>query len=151
MRLQVQHRVLRQFHLLLNHIAHFYALTIAWTSATQVQPAVHLLVQSRVDLSVHLYIDLKMHHQVHYQVHPKLYYQAHINTHLSLFRLHSFGHNQVLGALKVSLLLSFFNWQDFASICTLKCILESVLKCVPYTLSVTISISFGGAIWDFLV
>ena len=149
MRLQVQHRVFHQFHLLLNHVAHFYALTIAWTSATQVQPAVHLLVQSRVDLSVHLYIDLKMHLQVHYQVHPKLYYQAHIK-HICRYSVCT-GHDQVLGALKVSLLLSFFNWQDFASICTLKCIFESVLKCVPYTISVTIPISFGGAIWDFLV
>ena len=55
------------------------------------------------------------------------------------------------GALKCSLLFSFSNWADFAFICTLKSIFESILKCIPYTLSFAISITFGGAICDFLV
>ena len=62
---QVQHRVLPQFHFLLNHIAHSYAFTIARTNATQVQPEVHLLAQSQVHPFVHLYIDLKLHNQAH--------------------------------------------------------------------------------------
>ena len=47
------------------------------------------------------------------------------------------------GALKVSLLLSFF-FPDFGSICTLKFFSESILKCVPYILSFAISFTFGG-------
>ena len=61
MRLQVQYRVLPQSHLLLNHVVHSYAFTIAWTNATQVQPELHLLVQSQVHLFVQLYIDLEVH------------------------------------------------------------------------------------------
>ena len=61
MQFQLEYRVLPQFHLLLNHIVHSYVLTIAWTSATEVQPEVHLLVQSQVHLFVDLYIDLEVH------------------------------------------------------------------------------------------
>ena len=61
MRLQVQHRVPPQFHLLLNHFVHFYALTIALASPTQVQPEVHFLVHSQLHFFVHLYIDLEVH------------------------------------------------------------------------------------------
>ena len=61
MRLQVQHRMLPQFHLLLNHIVHSYALTIGRKRATQVQPEVHFLVGSKVHFFVHLYIDLEVH------------------------------------------------------------------------------------------
>ena len=46
MHFQVEYKVLSQFHLLLDHIVHSYALT----SETQVQPEVHLLVQSQVHL-----------------------------------------------------------------------------------------------------
>ena len=56
----MQHRVIPQFNLLLNYIVHYYALTIAWTSATQVQPEVDLLVQSQVHFFVNFYIDLKV-------------------------------------------------------------------------------------------
>ena len=52
----------------------------------------------------------------------------------------------------LSLILSIFNWPDFASICTLTSIFKSILKCVPYTLSFAISItSFGGAFCNFAV
>ena len=61
MHFHVQYRVLPQFHLLLNDIVHSYALTTAWAIATQVQPEVHLLVQSYVHLFVDLYIDLEVH------------------------------------------------------------------------------------------
>ena len=61
MRLQVQHSVPPQFHLLLNHFIHSYALSIAWPSAIQMQPKVHLLVHSQVHLFVDLYIDLEGH------------------------------------------------------------------------------------------
>ena len=47
-----------QFHIFLNHLIHSYVLTIAWTSATQVQPEVHLLILSQMNLSVHRHIDL---------------------------------------------------------------------------------------------
>ena len=50
MHFQVKDRVLPQFHLLLNDIVQSYAFTIAWTSEIQVQPEVHLLVQSEVHL-----------------------------------------------------------------------------------------------------
>ena len=50
-----------QFHLSLSYFVHSYVLTIAQTSATQVQSEVHLLVHSEVHLSVYLYIDLKVH------------------------------------------------------------------------------------------
>ena len=130
--LQVHHQVERQMrpfcHLLLhfewlfkilNHFVHSHALTIAWTSATQVQPEVYLLVQHQVHLLVHLYV-------YKYWSSP-------------------------LGATP-ELILSIFNWPDFASICILKSILKSILKCVPYTLLFAISVtSFGGAICDFVV
>ena len=52
----------------------------------------------------------------------------------------------------LSLILSIFNWPDFAFISTLKSIFKSIFKCVPYTLSFAISIiSFRGAICDFVV
>ena len=54
----MQYRVPPQFHLLLKHFVHSYALTIARAGAPHVQPEVHLLVLSKVHLSVHLYIDL---------------------------------------------------------------------------------------------
>ena len=98
MRLQVRHRVLPQFHLLLNHIVHSHALTIVWTRATQVQPEVHLLVQSQVHLFVHLYIDLEVH------LHVQLHHQANIkHIYYISFALSCASP----GALKISLLLWF--------------------------------------------
>ena len=47
----------------------------------------------------------------------------------------------------ISPLHSFFNCPDFASICALKSIFDSFLKCDPYNLSFT----FGVAVCDFLV
>ena len=41
---------------MLNHFVRSYALTIAWTSATQVQPEMYLLVQHQAHLLVHLCI-----------------------------------------------------------------------------------------------
>ena len=43
MRLQVQHRVPSKFYLLLNYFVQFYALTIARTNETQVQPKVQFM------------------------------------------------------------------------------------------------------------
>ena len=98
MRLQVWHRILPQFHLLLNHIVHSHALTIVWTKATQVQPEVHLLVQSQVHFFVHLYIDLEIHLQV----------QCTIKRTLNTFIVVSFALSCASpGALKISLLLWF--------------------------------------------
>ena len=61
MLVQVQDRVPPQSYILLNHFLQSYAFTITCTSATQVQPEVHLLVQLQVHLLLHLYIDLEVH------------------------------------------------------------------------------------------
>ena len=44
--------------------------------STQVQPEVHLLVQSQVQHFVHLYIDLEVHLHVQFPV----YYQVHLKV-----------------------------------------------------------------------
>ena len=99
---------------MLNHFIHSYALTIAWTSATQVQPEVYLLVQHQMHLFVHLYV---------YK-----YWSSPLDA-------------------TPDFIFSIFNLPDFASICTLKSILKSILKCVPNTLSFAISVtSFVRAI-----
>ena len=152
MRLQVPHRVPPQFNLLLNHFVHFNAFPVAWKSIIQVQPEIQVLVYSQVHLFVHFYIDLYVHLQMqsqfYYQVHPKLYHQATSNTFIivsfALFCASS-------GALKSSLLLSFFTWSDFVSICTLKSIFERIFKCLPDTLSFSISVTFDGTIYVFLI
>ena len=69
MHLQVHHQVQRQmrpfchlfvhlqwFFKMLNNFVHSNAVTISWTSATQVQREVYLLVQHQVHLLVHLYV-----------------------------------------------------------------------------------------------
>ena len=101
---------------MVNHFVHSYALTTAWTSATQVQPEVYLLVQHQMHLLMHLYV-------YKYWGSP-------------------------LGATP-ELILSIFNWPYFASICTLKSILKSILMCVPYTLLFAISgyIFCGSYLW----
>ena len=123
MHLQVQLRVPHQFHLLLNYFVHSYALTIAWKSATYMQPEVHLLVQPQVQLFEHIYIDLEVHlwvqFQLYCQVHHKFYYQACLKR---IFRIYS-----------------------------LKSIIESMFKCFPYALSFATPVISGGVICDFLV
>ena len=82
---------------------------------------------------MHLYIDIQVWFQLYYQFHSKLYHQAHIKR---IYRVVPFAHRCAsLGALKTSLLLSFFNPSNSASVYTLKPIFESIPKCVPYTLS----------------
>ena len=136
-----------QFHLLLDHFVLSYSLTIAWTSAAQVQPEMHLLVQPQVHLFVHLYIDLEMHLQVQFQCIIRCTLLLHTFI-VVPFALPNISPD----VLKSALFLSFFNWQDFASIFTFKAIFESILKCIPYTFSFAISFaSFGIAICDFVV
>ena len=53
--------------------------------------------------------------------------------------------------VKHLLLLSFFNWPDVTSICTIESIFESILKCVSYTLSFAISVTSEVATCDFLL
>ena len=91
-----------------------------------------------------------MHWQLHEHVQPEVYllvkHQVHLLRHLYVCKYWS----SPLGATP-ELILSIFNWPDFAFICTLKSILNSILKCVPYTLLFAISVtSFGRAICDFV-
>ena len=118
MRLQWQHRVPPQFLFLLNHFVHSYALTIACPSATQVQSKVQISVHSQGHPFVHLYIDLKgqllMQFELYYSVHTKLYHQSHLKCIFVVSFALSYAS---AGALKSSLLFSFFNSPGFASIC----------------------------------
>ena len=105
------------------------------------QPELHLLVQSHVHLFVHLYIDLEVHLQVqlHHQANIKHIYHCFVCTLLCITR-----------CTKNFAVTLIFNWPDFASMCTVKSIFESILKCMLYTLSFSISVIFEGAIYDFL-
>ena len=152
MRFQVQHRVPAEFGILLNYFVQNYTLIITLTSATQMQPEVQLLVEPQLHLFMKLYVDLEvllqLPFQVYYQVHPVCTIKCTSNAFIFLFVLSCASP----GALKSSLLLSFFNQPNFTSICTLMSLFKSILQCVLYTLLFAISVtSFGGAIDDFSV
>ena len=149
--LQVQHKVPPHFHLFLNHFVLSYALTIAWTSTTQVQPKCAFQCIHRCTFLC-IFIQIL-----------KCTFGWNCKSIISTLNciikriLNRFVVVPVAlscvspGAVKSSFLLSFFNWPDFSSICTLKSIFESSLKCISFTLSFAISFTSGGAICVLLV
>ena len=151
MHLQVQLRVPLPFHLLLNHLVHTYAMTIAWNSATHMQPEVYLLVQPQVQLFEHIYEDLEVNlwvqFQLHCQVHPKFYYQACLKR---IFRYSVTLLCITRRSKKLSLTFICY-WSELAFIYSLKSIFESMFKCFPCTLSFATPVMSGRVIFDFLV
>ena len=132
---------------MLSHFVHSYALTIAWTSTTQVQREGYLLVQHQVHLLVHLYVykywsSLLGAAPGVLSGAPRIASSGALQMHSSFFRLHSHLYSQFL----IDQIL-----HPFAPLSLFSSILKSILKCVPYTLSFAIPVtSFPGAIVTFL-
>ena len=129
---------------MLNHFVHSYALTIAWTSETQVQPEVYLLVQHQVHLLVHLYVYKYWSSPLGatpgvLSGAPWIASSSAIQMLSSFFRSHSHLYSQFL----IDQIL-----HPFAPLSLFSSILKSILKCVPYTLSFAISVtSWESYLW----
>ena len=86
--------------------------------------------------------------QVYYQVHPKQCHQMQLKRicHCSIYTL--LGLTRCTKKFTVT---SFYDWPNFASICTLQSIFKSILKCIPYTLIYNLSYIWGSYLWLSIV
>ena len=150
--LQVQQRLLPQFHLL-RIILHTF---MHWQLHDQMQLKCNLKCTFQCNLSCTFLCTFIQIVKCTYSCISRCIIRSTLNCTIkrtsNAFIVVSFALSRAsLGAPKTLLLLSLLNWPDFASICTFKSIFESILKCVVYTLSFAISVTFWGSICDFLV
>ena len=133
MHFQVQHRVPPQFHLLLSHFVHTYALTIAWTSAAQVQAVVHFAyfhcIPRFTFLCIFIQI-LKRTFRCNFRCIISCTLSFTIKRTLNQLIVVPFAFSCALsGALKSSLLLSTSRGAIRDLMCSSKLIIDCSLKC----------------------